>query len=74
MMKGRQFLWAWTAASCLVGTSALAAVAQRAAEGPDYYEQRTYHLADEGKRQLVSEYLEHAALPAFHLLVTYRSY
>ena len=68
MMKRRQFLQTSTAASCLLGTSALAAAAQHAAEEFDYYEQRTYQVADEGKRQLVSEYLEHAALPAFRRL------
>ena len=67
-MKRRQFLQTSTAASCLLGTSALAAAAQHAAEEFDYYEQRTYQVADEGKRQLVSEYLEHAALPAFRRL------
>jgi hypothetical protein len=63
-MKRRQFLQTSTAATCLVGTSALAAVAGQGVEGPDYYEQRTYQVANEAKRQLVSDYLEHAVLPA----------
>ena len=63
-MKRRQFLQTSTAATCLVGTSALAAAAGQDAEGPDYYEQRTYQVDNEAKRQVVSDYLEHAALPA----------
>jgi NIPSNAP len=68
MLQRRQFLQASTAASCLLGTSALAAAAEGAAEGRDYYEQRTYQVPDAGKRQLVSDYLQQAMLPALRRL------
>lgn len=68
MMKRRKFLQASTAMSCLVGTSALAATVEMAGDGPDYYEQRTYLLKDKSNRQLVSDYLEHAALPTLRRL------
>lgn len=68
MLKRREFLQASTAASCLLGTSALAAAAESSAEGAvagrDFYEHRTYQLPDVGKRELVGNYLQHAMLPA----------
>ncbi len=65
MMQRRQFLQTSTASICLAGTGTLANAAQHGDEGPDYYEQRTYQVADDAQGQLISEYLEHAALPAF---------
>ena len=72
MLKRREFLQASTAASCLLGTSALAVAAEDsagdAAGGRDYYEHRIYQLPDVGKRELVGDYLRNAMLPALRRL------
>ena len=67
-MQRRDFLLTSAAAALTVEAAATTASAQSASGDRDYYEWRTYRLADAAHQALVHEYLEKACFPAWQRL------
>ena len=70
-MKRREFLKNSLAVSSLAGLSTAGyslLAADATARRQEYYELRTYHLKDAAARELLEQYLERAAIPAFNRL------
>lgn len=67
-MKRREFITGSLAASALAGVSTLAGAAEKEISGRDYYELRAYRLKAGANHELLDNYLEKAAIPAWNRL------